>query len=61
MTRARWTIHPLELHEGGIGYEVIDEKGDLVFDDQTYYPSAPSAEHARLIVEAVNAYRGARP
>lgn len=53
-------IEPLDLHEGGVGYQVVDESGEVIFDNQTYYPSAPSEKWAELIVAAVNAMLAAR-
>lgn len=50
-----WRIEPLELYEGGIGYQVLDANGDTVFDNQTYYNQAPTETDARIILKAMEA------
>lgn len=48
------TIKPLELFEGGEGWQVVDEDDNVIFDNQTYYPTHPTREWAERIVNAVN-------
>lgn len=48
-----WRIEPLELYEGGIGYQVLDADGNTVFDNQTYYNQAPTETDARIILKAI--------
>lgn len=40
----------------GLSYQVYDNNGDVLFDDRTYYETAPSKENAALIVRAVNCF-----
>jgi hypothetical protein len=55
MTTSKLTLRALELFEGGEGWEAIDENENVIFDNQTYYPTHPSREWAERIVRAVNA------
>lgn len=57
----KWTMRPLTLFEQDsdlppLGYEVVDESGAPVFDNQTYYPGPPTPEQAAHIVHCVNGY-----
>lgn len=57
----KWTMQPLTMFEQDsdlppLGYEVVDESGAPVFDNQTYYPSPPTPEQAAHIVHCVNNY-----
>lgn len=57
----KWTTRPLTLFEQDsdllpLGYEVVDESGALVFDNQTYYPRPPTPEQAAHIVHCVNCH-----
>ena len=53
-----WSIRAMEMHidsGSGVlrGYEVIDAKGETVFDNQTYYNSAPCEMDAHFILRAI--------
>lgn len=55
----KWTMRPLMMHEQDSdlppeGYEVVDEAGQPVFDNQTYYPGPPTPEQAAHIVHCVS-------
>jgi len=57
----KWTMQPLMMHEQDSdlppeGYEVVDEAGQHIFDNQTYYPSPPTPEQAAHIVHCVNCH-----
>lgn len=54
-SHSRLTLKPLELFEGGEGWQVVDDNDNVVFDNQTYYPTHPSREWAEHIVASVNA------
>lgn len=46
-----WTIN----NDGNYRYTVQDSEGNVIMDNEQYYPSAPMIETARGIVEAHNA------
>lgn len=60
-TQTPWTMRPLELYEGGTGYEIVDATGATVLENQTYYPTAPSEANAARITACVNALAGLNP
>lgn len=47
-----WELRALELHEGGVGHEVVAANGEIVCDNQTYYPQKVTKANARLIAAA---------
>lgn len=50
-----WTIRDDERYEGGPPvYVVEDADGEVVMDDQTYYPAAPHRSVAELLVILLN-------
>lgn len=50
-----WTIRRMGKYEGGEeGIEILDGNGEVVADNQTYYPTAITQENADIIVNAVN-------
>ena len=51
-----WAIKEMPLHEGGEGFEVKDKDGEIVLDNQTFYPEPPSYDNAAFIVRAVNSH-----
>lgn len=51
-TPGPWVIRVIDLHEGGSGFEIVGANGDIVCDNQTYYPHAIDKKNARLIAAA---------
>jgi hypothetical protein len=51
-TVTAWKKHSLELFEGGYGYEILDQNGETVLDNQTYYTTPPSEPEADFIAHA---------
>jgi hypothetical protein len=49
-----WSVRALELHQGGTGLEMVDADGDVISDNQTYYPKELEAGNARRIVACIN-------
>lgn len=55
---SQWYIRPMIKHEESDvsdGFELVDEHGVVVADNQTYYPTAMERHHAERIVACVNA------
>ncbi len=51
-TPGPWIKRPLDLYQGGVGYEIVSAAGEDVLDNQTYYPRAPNDTDAALIASA---------
>lgn len=53
-TPGPWTVKPLELYEGGTGLEIVNRGGEVITDNQTYYPKPITEANAEFIVKACN-------
>lgn len=53
-----WRIELIDLYEGGAGIQIVTSRGEVVADNQTYYPHAIDPDVARRIVACVNACIG---
>lgn len=51
-TRGPWVKRPIDLYEGGNGFEVVAEDGEVICDNQTYYPHAVTESNGTLIAAA---------
>lgn len=51
-TQGPWYVREIELHEGGNGVEVVAGDGEVICDNQTYYPQAINPKNAALIAAA---------
>lgn len=59
-SKTPWKVHSMEqFHSAGeFGIEIVSADGNVIADNQTYYPAAISEPDARRIVAAVNACAG---
>lgn len=48
-TPGQWYVREIDLHEGGNGVEVVAGDGEVICDNQTYYPQAINPKNAALI------------
>lgn len=51
-TAGPWFVREIDLLEGGKGVEVVAGDGEVICDNQTYYPQALDPRNARLIAAA---------
>lgn len=54
-TPGPWILRDLDLHEGGVGFEIErpgEPYGTVVLNNQTYYPTAPTFDDADLIANS---------
>lgn len=51
-TPGPWYVRDIDLHEGGKGVEVVTGDGEVICDNQTYYPQALDPRNAALIAAA---------
>lgn len=49
-----WRVMPLDLHEGGIGIQLMDGHGRSVANNQTFYPQKLELSDALFIATAAN-------
>lgn len=49
-----WTIEVFETSLGQPGIRIVDSYGTTVADNEPYYPQKLRAEHAEIIVSAMN-------
>lgn len=55
-TPGPWKIREIKLYETGTGIEIVGANGEVIADNQTYYPQALNPKNATLIAAAPAMY-----